>query len=440
MANLSGYLQGLQEPDETPDTQKGAPDLFKELGILSPSEKAQQAQHQQQVLQLLQQQLFQQKQQQAQQTASTLGSSFGFPLFTAMGGLNRPPQQQQMPQQQQGGFDPGSLVAQELAATPDDRAGAMKRAGLKLLQLGGQKGDSTLQRIGSNLIVKAQKESVVQQKAQADQADAARKAAQAGNPGTPYNVHTPNGDIRSERETHGKLGEYTGTEILSQGPNKEQIATLDDPRTQTQKGKEYMDFKDMLTNTRTAVDSMRDITKNLEDGAAQGWAAKGVSLLDNAVGTLNQLAPGSSLDSSAQAALAKNGSTFKSWAQKTGVNESIWNDLVSNLAKTYNPTGTITEKDIVRAARVVGQNYSNPQTVAAILKDAERRAIRGVTNSYEDMGDDARAASQSQFDRFMGSYGSKSGVAKPKTEAEYDALPSGTPYVDPDDGQTYKKK
>jgi hypothetical protein len=139
------------------------------------------------------------------------------------------------------------------------------------------------------------------------------------------------------------------------------VTTEDDPRTATQRGEEYKEFQKLLVNSKSAVKSMRDITENLEQGAAQGWAANMVTLVDNAAGTLSQMAPGSRLDASATAALESNSKNFQDWATKTGVNESIWNDLVSNLAKTYNPTGTITEKDITRAAKTVGQNISNPK-------------------------------------------------------------------------------
>lgn len=425
-----GLMNGMVGPDDTPDTKKSAGDLFQELGIFSPSEKLQNAQRQQLAIQMYQQQQDQARRQQAIQAAQ-IGTGFGFPVFTAMGGMNqsRPPQMQNP----QGGdsFDPGSVISQELAASPDDRAGAMKRAGMKLMQIGSQKGDSTLQRIASNLIIKSQQEGVVQQKAMAEKAESDRKAAQAGNPGDTYTYRKPNGDIVTGRQNKNALGGFTGDEVLGEGPNKQITTTVDDPRTQTQKGEEYLSFQKLLTNTRGAVDSMRDIATNLEQGAAQGWAAKGVTLMDNVVGTLQQYRPDATYTAKAQAAIAdlKSSGTFDKWAQKTGVNQATWNDLVSNLAKTYNPTGTITEKDIDRAAKAVGANFSNPKTVAAVLRDAERRALRTVSNTYEDMGDDARSASQPQMDRFMGKYGAKRKVVQRGKRA------NGTPVVRYDDGK-----
>jgi hypothetical protein len=34
---------------------------------------------------------------------------------------------------------------------------------------------------------------------------------------------------------------------------------------------------------------------------------------------------------------------------------------------------------------------------------------------------------------------SKGGTARPQTQADFDALESGELYIDPDDGQTYRK-
>jgi hypothetical protein len=327
-----------------------------------------------------------------------------------------------------------------------------------MLQLAQKTGNQDLAKIGLNILNKAKQRQLEDENTQSQISnrnaetagkvqDTQIKQNQLGNPGTPFQTHR--GDLLVTRvPTFDSQGRFTGYKDLDQGVNKQLTQTLDDPRTQSQKGEEYLKFQDMLTNSRNAIDSMRDIAANLEAGAAQGWAANGVMLLGNAAGTLEQLAPGAKLSSGALAELQKQQGTFKKWFTQTSINDSVWNDLVSNLAKTYNPTGTITEKDITRAARTVGQNISDPAAVAAILKDAERRTIRGVTNKFQDMGDDARASSQGKFDRFMADYtdtpaqeqrsedtGSTNpdddipaGYPAPKTKAEYDKLKPGTEY------------
>lgn len=431
MPDYSGLLKETA-PNIDPAKKPGA-GLFADSGIYSPSEKLQMQLQQQQAQQaqfLLQQQIM--AQQQGMQLASANAKSnaptgYNFAPFLAMGGganLNTADklatqargsgQPAQVPQidsssADQAGIDPGSILSQALQQYPNDKSTALRVAGKQIAGLGQQRGSSYLQNIGSNLLneaYKADKEKADLEEKKANtgnlQQEALDKQGKRGNPGTPFNIRDPQGNMVPMAPSYNPDGSFKGwDQIAPGGPNKIINQTIDDPRTQTQKGEEYTGFQKLTTNTESTIYAMRDITENLKQGAAQGWAASTVGLLDNAAGTLAQLAPNSSLNAKATQALAGQRGTFANWAQKTGVNDSIWNDLVSNLAKTYNPTGTITEKDITRAAKTVGQSYSNPKTVAAILEDAERRARRFVDVTYDNMGDDARGASKSQYNRFV---------------------------------------
>lgn len=475
-------------PDVAPDTKKPGAGLFAELGILSPSEKLQQQLQQQQAeqaQQMLQQQIAAQAQsaQLAQANAKAgVPGGYGFSQFQAMGGLMNLQKGDRYADQAAQGMGrrptnlapqaPGSdtdgiasqVVSQALQQFPNDKAKALRVAGQQLSALGANRQDQNLQSIGANLFQAAAK-------ADKEQADLRKQQVDTNKETGPESVETrraANGDIMSFRRVRDANGNYVTDEQLGGGPNKQITTTEEDPRVQAQKGAEYSKFQDLLVNTDDTVSSMRDITDNLEKGAAQGWAANLVGLVDNAAGTLGQLAPNSKLTSSATQALEATKGTFAEWAKKTGVNESIWNDLVSNLAKTYNPTGTITEKDITRAAKTVGQNISNPATVAAVLKDAERRTRAHVDKTYSYMGDAARAASKTQYERFLqkwtpGATGGESdpsdnmddgakasaepswddapaGTPSPKNEKEYDALPPGTLYWNPYKRKQMKKK
>jgi hypothetical protein len=169
---------------------------------------------------------------------------------------------------------------------------------------------------------------------------------------------------------------------------------------------------------------MDDIASSMEKGAKVGWAGGAVTLLDNAIGTLEQLAPNSKLTSGATQRLASFDSKFEEIAAKTGIAKSQIVDLTSSLAKTYNPTGTITEKDITRAADTVAGNASSPKTIAAVLRDAAKRTVRYVDTNYEYMDDAAKEASQNQYGHFKSKWGDK-GPKPAKTESRRGRVKSG---------------
>jgi hypothetical protein len=438
------------------DTKKPGAGLFAELGIYSPTEKIEAKQAQQ----LLQQQIAAQQQQQQlalAQAKANVPQGYGFSQFLGMGGLQNIQQAERGTRAAQGmlsgpqsaetpgvqGIDPRQIVLNALRASPDDKGKAFRVAAQQLAAIGQQNGDEQFMTAAANLMDKAteaDKEKAGVESTQATTEATKQKTildkAQAGNPGKYQDRRDPNGNLMTDRDQFDENGKYLGTKTVSGGPVRQINQTIDDPRTATQRGNEYQEFQKLLVNTDSTISAMHDITTNLAAGAAQGWAASAVTLVDNAVGTLAQLAPGSRLDASATRALESNAQNFQAWANKTGVNESIWNDLVSNLAKTYNPTGTITEKDITRAAKTVGQNISNPKTVAAVLQDAERRSAAFVDKNYEYMGEDARVASDSQYRKFKDKFGKKEPSKKsqggPKAAevdaAGYEKLQSGDHY------------
>lgn len=489
MADFNGYLKQMS-PNLGQDTKKAAPGLFAELGIYSPSEKAQMQMEQNQAMQaqfLLQQQLAAQAQQAQIHSAnakSSVPTGYNFSTFLGMGGMQNLNQADRLAAQAQGmarqvpnafsqsqpqapygasdkaGISPEQIVTQALQQYPNDKPTALRVAGKQLATLGQARNDPYLQNIGANLLnkaVEADKEVADLKAKNAEARKAQISANKEAGPGSAETYRTSNGDITTYRKKYDAEGNYIGDEIKGSGPNKQ--VTSNDGLTDTQVGANVDKFASLVTNTDATISAMRDIRTNLSKGSAQGWTAAGVGFMNNVKGTLEQLASTGTYSAGAQEALSKFAPTFQEWADKTGVNDSIWNDLVSNLAKTYNPTGTITEKDITRAAKTVGQNVSNPQTVAKILEDAERRSRQFVDKTYKYSTRKVQDLTKEQYDTFLktftpGATGGEgdaqdnmdndspanrepnwddapAGTAAPKNEKEYDALPRGTPYWNP---------
>lgn len=293
---------------------------------------------------------------------------------------------------------------QVAASNQGDLAKSLQEMGKSLIMQGDPRGIAMVQQ-GKEMQLKQDKAALDVTKTQADitntQNETVRRNAGQKLGDTRQIIH---GENQVQQEVVG-FDSTSGAPIykdVGDGPRspKQTIQTIDDPRTQSQKGKDLQDFRDQAINTEAAIKSMRTIKENLRNGAAQGWAGGIVNFLSNASGTLSQLAPGASLDAGATRALNDKMGNFQEWAIKTGVNSAIWADLVSNLAKTYSPSGTITEKDINRAAEAVGASYSNPKAVAAVLDDVEKRSIESVDRAYGYATEETKKSGKYVYDTF----------------------------------------
>lgn len=85
---------------------------------------------------------------------------------------------------------------------------------------------------------------------------------------------------------------------------------------------------------------------------------------------------------------------------------------------------------------------------AQLATNAEGR-ITGTTRKYQDIArqygyDPVRGTGMADFSGVTSSVSSRpeaaAGPARPQTEADFKALPSGSLYIDPDDGRTYRKR
>lgn len=442
--------------DDMADVKKPAASLFRELGIQTPGERQAAAMEQQQLMQALQQRQQQAQQQMAIQRAQMAGG-YNFSALTAMGGntpqtppgggflgMKQPPQQgaPQMGRMQggQGQDDAGNILTQALQQNPGNRGRALKQAGYKLLQVAVQRGDGNLQSIASNMLMKGQqfdqsdaKESAqtedLQSQTQTRNQKAGLELAQAGNPGTPFQTTAENGDEVTKRDIKNQLGQVVGSKVEGRGPKKITQTNLDGGLNTAGISKNVDEFGKLVTNSDTTVVGMRRISQLLQQGAGQGWAAKGVGFVNNVKGLAQQIGSGASLSSGAEDKLSElKKQDFQKWATQTSIASSDWSDLVSSLAKTYNPTGTITEKDITRAAEAVGAGMTNVGSVQAVLKEAENRVYKNVDSNFRNAIPEVQKYTKGQYENFNGRFGHKAPVFV-KTPDEARKVPKGTPFV-----------
>lgn len=439
MPNLTGLFgdQGF------PDTRKPEADLYGKLGILSPTDQATQMQQmdylrQQQAIQ--QQQLALQQQGQKIQQAQ-LGTGYGFPVLTALGG-NTPQRQPAFGiSQQQQGPDVHSIARMVLAKHGQDPKG-LNDAGVELINLGTQQNNGDLLKIGAQMRAYAREQLFKEGKDEAEidsknvdmktkLAEEGRKSAQAGNPGKIEDFRTSNGDIKSIRQRFNSQGGYIGDETMGQGPVKQTNTNIDETGlTNTQFGKQIEEFTALRTNAEQASDNIKRIDALLAQGAGQGWAGRGVTFMNNLRGTLAQMDfSGSTWSASAQAALDSKRKDFVKWAHLTNMKDSDFVDLVSSLAKTYNPTGTITEKDITRAADAVGAGLSDVGSVRQVLQEAKMRMFRSVDTSFKNKAGKVKDMVGADYQDWRGRVGAPFFVSTPE---EARKLPPGAKFVTPD--------
>src|SRR6185312_11566808 len=215
--------------------------------------------------------------------------------------------------------------------------------------------------------------------AQANEANqnAAAKKAELANPGQPFDVHLPNGNVGKGYMTKNPDGSASGWKLLPwEGPNIQ--IQLDS--TPGGREKDIAQFRDQVSNAVGAVQKIDQLSVMAGTGkAAMGWAEVPTTFLDNVVGAAKQLIPSqTNVDPDAQklweSMKGPNG-TFASWAQKTGQAESMWSDLTMQLAATYAKGGRISNQDIQRATRTLGEHLTNPSTVVGVLQDVKQRTI-----------------------------------------------------------------
>lgn len=112
--------------------------------------------------------------------------------------------------------------------------------------------------------------------------------------------------------------------------------------------------------------------------------------------------------------------------------EGMASSAAAKQARINNPVGVVTGADVDQArSQVFGQNISdenNARLIEQYMQNPENYAGE-IAALQAQMGGQAPAAPQA----------AQGQPPMPQSDAEYAALPSGTKYIDPDDGKTYRK-
>lgn len=436
--------------DQTEKYKQPGSDPFAEFGIMTPMQKDAQAfqmqqQLRQQQMQLqIQQATLQRNQQQGSVDAAGLASGYSFPTYLALqagksGGDN--------PMMTRGLTQLGSMGAQALGGQPNNGVGvpmpggggppggggmmgsggqrpmmgqpttgmmagpvpdndpsmiltralqssndpgtAYLTAGQQLAAQATQTGNAELARSATAMIVKGQT-----LKASQDAQAAGTEEKKSATTKNLAEAAKDQADLKYAKNVHPIDFPDGGTGLAWQTPDgtwktgfkgEKLQRTLD--TTPAQKGKEVEDFQELTRNVAGTSQKIDQVKQNLAQGAAAGsWAEAGVGTVNNIVGTLGQLVPGSKMEESAVNSLndLKAKGTFKGWADKTAINESVLNDLTMNLAKTYaGPGGKVSNIEIRRAAETIGEHIGSPSTFIKVLDDVKTRTNDDYNTQYK---------------------------------------------------------
>lgn len=419
MAGMYGMMDPSMFAGMQQYKQPGA-DIFSDIGLMSPQQQMFQSVELQNMMQ--QQQLARQQQMLALRNmsqnigvnAAQAGTGFAGPMLMQMGGLqpswgpgltsglnqaidmyaNRGQQQNgMMPQAAPSSdVDPARIVDDSIRASGGDPAKGYKMAADTLSQLADSTGNDNYRMSAARLRAQAfalqQKEAESSASTQKNQADAAEARARAKSVGAEMYMPKPLGVVHDQS---GQVG--LAYSQIDPSTGKPSIKTTGwgvpiqyvIPNTPNGMESNIRNFQDTVTN---GLDSMQRINglENLlksKGGAAQGWAADGVDFANNLLGTLRQLAPGTTLDAGAEAALGKYNGTFQQWANKTAISQSLWSDLTMGLAGVYAHGQRISNVDIKRAADTLGESQSNPESITQILDSVKSRMSQHIDNEAE---------------------------------------------------------
>lgn len=110
-------------------------------------------------------------------------------------------------------------------------------------------------------------------------------------------------------------------------------------------------------------------------------------------------------------------------------------ELAYSNASMNNPSGEVSMQALSREVDALGQGLmGNDQGLLGVI-DVARGRMRRKLQQADVLDGSAKPLTPDQ----VGSGPADAAPAQPQTEAEYNALPSGALFVDPDDGKTYRK-
>lgn len=290
--------------------------------------------------------------------------------------------------------DRALILSKAMEANPGDSGKAYVEAGNEILRNAVQTGNEEYMRSGTAMISKgndliqnkAGQKATIDEKVSATNKNAVEAAKIQSDMTAPQSlgkVDKENGDTALAMRQYDPVTKTWSTKTDFQGKQLQRLETS----TAAQRGEEVKNFQELTGNVVGFNQKIEQVKGLLTQGAATGtWASAGVGTLNNIVGTIGQLAPGTTFEQSAKDALndMKAKGTFANWAGTTAEKDSVLIDLTMNLASTFaGPGGKVSNKEITRAERMIGENIGSPSTFTRVLDSVKERANNDYTTQYK---------------------------------------------------------
>lgn len=197
--------------------------------------------------------------------------------------------------------------------------------------------------------------------------------------------------------------------------------------------------KSELTNrevaTRSLTATVGDMLQMLQENPDINTFVSSAAGFANNVAA-EAMALGRALGMEDEVSRLTNPETFSSTFNELGIRNRQMQSLVQNLAYTVarsnDPGGRLSDTDVQRAVREIGASASDPAAFSRVLMDVARRANRNFEIEYKTRtGADFRENLMEPLSGFMQQPAASTEAPTVSTAEQYDALPSGAIYTDP---------
>jgi hypothetical protein len=208
---------------------------------------------------------------------------------------------------------------------------------------------------------------------------------------------------------------------------------------------EFRQLRDRESATMAAIATVGDMLGMLQENPnINTFVSSAAGLVNNLTAEAKALASAAGMQDEVNRLI--NPDTFSGEFNELGIRNRQMQSLVSNLAYTVaranDPSGRVSDADVRNAVREIGSSSSDPIAFARVLNDVARRAERSFQIDYKTRtgGDFTGSLGTENFPDFnIRDAGGEPAIPTPMTQEEFDALPSGAMYIDPDDRKQYRK-
>lgn len=368
--------------------------LLSQMGILSPSERAQ-LQYQQQMEQL--HASIQMRNQNLQ--AGQLGTSFGFPVYMMEqavkgGGRNSTFKIPDLPQMEDTSAQEGVVrdtIGNDLPSQ-GGISGTLKQSdqymllAKRMLEIGDTNRASLLQQMAVQARYD-EEELALKQEAEARQQAELMKPENLGTVGV---TGQPTGRQELQRQFNPRTGAW---DIKPMGPAYEvgsQDVNVNLPGemfTGAKKQERLQQFSELTENTLNFFSSATGVYDLLSSGAASGFTGDAMTAVDNALATaktsLSLLTDDDKeIRDMVSEELRANNKKWDNVLAKTQLSQAGFVGLAYTLASSYNKDGRISDNDMRKALEELGGNLSDPASARRVLREAVVRAGGRLKNAY----------------------------------------------------------